>query len=804
MNASAQARGDEAASRLVPLGETGWHLWPDAALRGAGFPARDLEAVRDDALAAAADALDERDPASRERYADAFAAAAVRLGAAVRRLAVDGRFREAVTWQNPALLDTCLDKAAVEHRRNVRGRNHELTIVSLLQRYTLKNDSIGFFGPIGWARVGGAEGGVGLEPGTEQLSRRTVYFERWAIEALADALAAQPEFAPWLRPRMAPSASLIGWTARMPFRRPVTLTAREMHLLRRCDGEHTVRDLLGQRPDPRAAALFARLREEGLVELGLVARRSVWPERELAEWIDSITDPGVRAAARRPLDELLAARAEVAAAAGRPDELRAAVRELALRFEKTTGAASSRLPGATYAGRTLIYEDAVRGTRVELGAQTLEELAGPLGLLLESASWLAEAIARRYLRRATELYEREATRTGERTVPFLPLLTAVLSELAAPGAAAFESEPVREAVDELQRRWLEIVGLDPQEAGTARRHSTTSREIAESAKLAFAVGEPLFANATCHSPDLMIAAPHAAGSAPGGHGAGASPSYILGELHCASNTLESLLFAAQHPDPERLRALIAASAPAGRVFLIPRTDSHQVSTRMSRAPEAMSADHVHLCLGDESQQPPPGARTYSVLDLVVARESGRLVVRPRSGGAAMDFLETIGEPLSSVCAGAFRPFGATRHTPRITIDRLVVARESWTFPAAGISWAFEKDEARRFAAARAWRAGLGLPEQAFFRVPVERKPLAVDFRSIPMVNLLGKAVRRTAEAGAGSLGISEMLPDLDELWLNDAAGGPYTAELRLVAVRRPTPAGEALARRPDTAPRTAA
>ena len=79
-------------------------------------------------------------------------------------------------------------------------------------------------------------------------------------------------------------------------------------------------------------------------------------------------------------------------------------------------------------------------------------------------------------------------------------------------------------------------------------------------------------------------------------------------------------------------------------------------------------------------------------------------------------------------------------------------------------------------------AVVGLPERGFVRVPVERKPMAVDFRSLPLVNLLAKSVRRTAEAGPGAVTVSEMLPDLDRLWLRDAGGRRYTAELRLVAV----------------------
>jgi hypothetical protein len=50
------------------------------------------------------------------------------------------------------------------------------------------------------------------------------------------------------------------------------------------------------------------------------------------------------------------------------------------------------------------------------------------------------------------------------------------------------------------------------------------------------------------------------------------------------------------------------------------------------------------------------------------------------------------------------------------------------------------------------------------------------------VNILAKEIRRTAEAGASTFTVSEMLPGLGELWLPDAAGQRYTSEFRLVAV----------------------
>jgi hypothetical protein len=143
-----------------------------------------------------------------------------------------------------------------------------------------------------------------------------------------------------------------------------------------------------------------------------------------------------------------------------------------------------------------------------------------------------------------------------------------------------------------------------------------------------------------------------------------------------------------------------------------------------------------------------------------------------------------GEPLAAAAVNAFKPVSRGAHSPRISVDRLVIARESWSFPAAGVAWAAMKSEADRFLAARRWRIEHGLPERAFYKVPVEDKPTFVDFSSLVYVNILAKSIRRSAEEENGSVSLTEMLPDRSELWLRDAQGARYTSEFRILAVDR--------------------
>ncbi|GAB3529837.1 hypothetical protein GCM10027575_70890 [Phytohabitans suffuscus] len=767
----------EEADHLISLGGTRWRLWRESVLRGAGFPADRFTGICDDELAAAADLLDNTVPATHEQYTKVFAAAADRLAAAIRHTAGESALREAVTWQNPGLVRGCLDRAAAGEPRNARGRSHEQTIANYLQRYCLKNDTVGFFGPVGWARIGPEDSGVAAVAGPELLARRTAYFEGWAIDAVADLIAARPEVWPWLRPRLSPSTVVVGGSLRLPFRKPVTLTAPEVRVLGRCDGRHTVRDIAGDPLDPATVATLLRLRESGAVRIDLGVPLVIWPERELLARLDAIADPGVRARAREPLDALLRARDAVGAAAGDPDRLFHAMEELAETFSRLTGSPATRRSGATYAGRTLVYEDAARAIQVRVGRRVTDPLAPALGLVLDSAVWLANAVGERYEAKALELVDREAARTGRPAMPLLQLLTAVMPELARLAAGGAGSEIVDEVVVEFQNRWRRVIDLPPEAFDDTRHHRVTSGEIAERAAREFGSAPPRWSIARWHSPDVMIAATDPEALANG------DVDFVLGELHAATNALENNVLVAAHPEPERLVAASAAVGFTRRIFTIPRLDSPRATTRMSRANELMLPSYTYLCIGAETFDPPAGATAVSVLDLVAERRGADLVVRHRTGaGTPYRFPEVVGEPLSALVANAFHPFGGGYHRPRITIDRLVVGREAWRLPAAGAAWAFVKDEGARYAEARRWRAAHGLPERGFVRIAAESKPMAVDFRSLPLVNQLAKSIRRTAEAGAGEVTITEMLPDVDQLWLRDASGRRYTAELRIVAI----------------------
>ncbi|MCS0600860.1 lantibiotic dehydratase [Streptomyces sp. LP11] len=758
-------------AHLAPLGTTGWSVWRDVMLRGAGFPASDLTALASPALAAAADLAADGDPTAAADYKHAYDRAVDDLRAAVGRTAGATAFREAVLWQNQAVVHHHLHKAAAGGPRNAQGRRNELVIASYLQRYTLKNDTIGWFGPVGWARCTDADGPLTVRPGPALTAERHTFFENWAVDALAATVARTPGVLPWLVPRPVASHARRGHTLLRPRRPSRELTDDELALLELCDGRRTTAEVTAAAPGgPRAALpVLVRLHEEGIVRLDLTGPVEARPEHTLRRALARIGDPEVRARALAPVDRLVRLREDVAAAAGDPDRLDPALTALRGAFEDITARDATRRAGADYAGRTLVYEDTARDVQVGLGTPLISELAAPLGLLLDSADWLVRRVADGYRDLFDALYDRETRRTGEPGVP-LAWLVALAADQLSTGHRSVPP-PVERAVTEFQDRWRRVLPLP----GTAR-HTVTAAALAEGVAREFPAGPLPWAAATHHCPDLMIAATGPQAVADGDWEG------VLGELHVATNTLEGRAFVDRHPDPERLLRAAEADYAGRRVYAVPPKDSLFVSSRLAPPSALLSPAYRYWSWAEGQDSAEVPGTPLPAGGLRVCREDGGLVVRA-DDGTRVPLLEAVGEFLSAAVAGAFSPFARAPHRPRVTVGRLVVARESWSVPVAALGWVRETDEAARFAAARRWRAELGLPERVFYRVPHELKPMAGDFGSLALVNLMARTVRAVPDGPDATVTLTEMYPGPDRLWLPDAAGARYTSELRFVATR---------------------
>src|SRR5205085_84330 len=146
---------------------------------------------------------------------------------------------EAILWQNRQVSHTAIRwfLSRQPDASPSRRRQTEELIAQYVQRYCVKNDTIGFFGPLGWARLIDDGEALSARPGPGLLASRGVFFEQWSMDVLAETLAKERQLQPWLAPRRLPYVHVDGRTLYLTSREPVALSSGQAALLRACDGE---------------------------------------------------------------------------------------------------------------------------------------------------------------------------------------------------------------------------------------------------------------------------------------------------------------------------------------------------------------------------------------------------------------------------------------------------------------------------------------------------------------------------------------------------------------------------------------
>ena len=778
----APRRRGEPGSHLVRL-DGDWGLWRTVCLRAAGLPVHLLAALGDAGLARAADAVIAAraapDPGPAERagagYDAEFSAAVVRLGTALHRAAALPALREAVAWQNRHALTTGIDvlerHGSRPARRNTKHRQHEALVASYLQRYCAKNDTIGFFGPVSWSQIDDGPGIRVTHAGPAgSLAARVTYLEGWAVRAVM--AGHRPALRPWLVPRRMPFVDVAGSTLRLPLAPAAALTPAEAAVMRAVDGVRDAREvaaavLAGDAGLGDAADVFAVLeRLAGSRRLAWrldVAPQDIRPERAAAAVLARVTDDGVREPAEAALGELTSARDQLAAAAGDAHEVAAAMAGLEATFTRLAGVSPTRRAGAPYAGRTVAYEECERADVVRLGEDALNGIRAALGLVLDGARWFAAECGERFARHFDDVYRSRAAALGADAVPFADFW------LLANDALFDQPALIEPAVAELRRRWSRTLELRP----GARRARRRSADLAGQMRSAFPARARPWPTAAHHSPDLMIAGADAAEGGP--------LSWVLGELHPSVVTLRFASWLEFHESPDALRAALRHDLGGSAVFLAETAEEGGPCSRLSNA--LTSPGDLRLVFGHDSCGYPPGA-TLTVGECDLVGSAAGLRVRRRDGTFEAGLLEVVGDLLSAQVAHAFLLTPPGAHAPRVTVDDLVVSRESWTLATGEPGFDAVTDESARYLRARAWAGQHGLPRHVFVRCVGERKPIYADLTSLASIDLISRALRRSRrEAGDdATVTVTEMLPAPEQSWLADAAGRRYCAELRMVAV----------------------
>ncbi|HWF02395.1 MAG TPA: lantibiotic dehydratase, partial [Candidatus Angelobacter sp.] len=483
----------------------------------------------------------------RRSFEETYAQFSPRASDNIKQIAGLPAFREAVTWQNRAAIRTALDmllrESANGNTRSSRQKQHEELVASYWQRYCVKNDTIGFFGPVGWATFVSEGDRVVTKAGPGLVKARKVYLEAWAVEALSAAIQSKYQIRQWIAPILMPFVRVGNTVLYHPNFGPIRITGKQAAILRACNGEDTAKQVVEKvLASPAGRSLTAEdiyqvldeMAGKGIVFWTFNIPFGPHPEKTLRLGLQRIEDAFLRHSAIAMLDELEHARRWIEDSAGNPANLDQAFDKLEQAFTKLTGLSATRNQGKNYAGRTLVYEDCRRDIEVSLGPELLQSIALPLSLLLETTRWLTERVAAVYKAKCLEIYLKFARTTGSATVDAAQLWTEAMS-LFFDGAPEL-TKPVQQ---EFQRKWDSILRLP--DSGEPVNYS--SQELRGRVQEEFQADGPGWIAARYHSPDIMIAADSEDAIRRGDY------MLVMGEMHVSKNTLDASLFVNQHPSP---------------------------------------------------------------------------------------------------------------------------------------------------------------------------------------------------------------------------------------------------------------
>ena len=704
-----------------------------------------------------------------------------RVSERIRSIARMGRFREAIIWQNRRVLDTAVNHLLKESQK--AGRNSskyrcEILVANYLQRYCTKNDTIGFFGPVGWAKIAPETEAMLTIRGDRFLAERNIYFEGWCIDRLCEAISEGRKLQRWIAPRRVCFIHQEGEVLHMPSRPSVKLSRGVARVLEACNGTTTAGEICKQIVEDESVAisqeeevykLLEGLEKKGLIVWNLEATQDVYLERGLRKVLEKIEEQGEREKALEVLDEMEEARRRVGEAGGNAEKLEEAIRKMEETFTRITGEAATRGEGQTYAARTLIYEDCRRETEVEIGEKVIKELEGAMSLLLRSARWYIDRLGEDYEKELKEVYRRLVRRRGSKVVDFMTYWYIVR-----PMFFTQPNERVKRVTEEFQSKWGRVLRYEGEEGEVKRREEELREEVREE----FKTEGKKTSISRYHSPDVMIAARDEEAIRRGEY------KIVMGELHMGINTMDVAVPVYQHPAPEELFSAMMLDFPSPRVVtVVPK--SHRFGHVLRLLPVLYRPQDIYLKVAPD---PPNGSQVDAIPlgELVIEEKGEDLLARTRDGRTEFRLLEAFSNILSALIGRSFEIVPPRRHTPRITVDNVVLCRESWSLPASELSFAFNKDRFERYREARIWARSLHLPRFVFVRSKFEAKPFYLDFESPIYVDIFAKSIRRYEESGQKEelISLSEMLPTIEQSWLCDYDGDHYTSELRMICVDR--------------------
>jgi hypothetical protein len=677
---------------------------------------------------------------------------------ALRAIAQDERFREAVFLSNPDFFKTGLAAfLAMEDDKpmTAKMRQVETTVATYLQRFCAKNDTCSFFGPVNYARAApGASRSLAITFADSPLRAREAFFAYWAAADLARKVSEVPEIQLALPVRRSPLCRVLesGQVHVSLLERTVRLSELQRRVFDAADGSRTssaIGEALGLSAEVVEREVQSLAKAKLLLRAIEIAPSEFHPLRSLIDQLRQLRLLPGSCAAKWPwlesLAELESARREFAGADLRRRE--AILGGVERQFERLSGGSPRRRAGQMYADRTLLYEDCLGSMeRVEIGGALFEDLAARIALPLRVAACHARLLRDDLHGLAVAVHAELAS--GAREVAYGLFAQRLKGEVDA-GSPELAGGRARAFLDRLHRA-----------VACAERGPKASLS---SADLSFLAEYEASSPGLLASPDLMIAARSLEALNRG------ELTIVMAELHDNATLWDTLMYF--HPERDDVeRHLRAALIESGEF-----PDLGWIQFRRESKCFALKLPGTTVELSSPASG---GAPALPVSDLTVVNEGGCLALRSRSTGRALTLYcglsHTFAEHVLSLPKVKAIPWATGAATPRVDVEGVVVQRRRWRFDAPVALAAPGAGEGDLLLAALELRARHGLPEHVFASAPAEPKPIYVDFANPFLVRLFAHLAR------SGGVVLEEMLPGPDELWLVER-GSRFCLELRTTA-----------------------
>lgn len=777
---------------------TDWTWFPWGVLRGAGFPIRHVEQLRSSVVCDAANEVIASDhEVARTAHTLQHALRAVVSASQRRRLARAVRARRPITASEPAIAPRIAEWNACLHRRDasfasfldVSAREHaastrrlhavfeddalrravlwqnrsavkdltktrdswdERTLLKYIARYSTKNDTIGFFGPVVWLTVVEEPGFATFRSGPSLALRTSLSFEVWPIARIAEQLAESKDLRRWLSPRRSALCRVQGRQVFMPPSQPLAMSDEDVDLLIRCDGDRTAQDIT--RGSAEAMRRLETLYEKGIIAWTLDCPLHQHPERAIARVASRIEDDQVQARVESDLVWIHDTTASLLAAMDTAPALERALARVDREFERRYSTQSVRSAGQYYAGRTLTYIDCERDASLTLKHDLMRALVAGVRPILLSLRWYTYTVARRLVDGVGALVPIREHR------PLASVFPAIMGLV---------WSTVRTVADEYRGTWRSLLSIDP----TLRTVDLDAESLTAAVSSALSAPHPGWPMARVHNPDVLIASASADELARGQY------SLILGEIHASLPSMFQSAIFWTAPDPDAIRHAFHAFVPRPPIV-------NEQSPRLNLG--SFFGDAAQLWLPDE---PVTHRHVKSIADFDVVHDADGVRIRDVITGDVWP-LPVFFDIILSRSTFHIDPFDQpdATHWPRLRIGHVVVARERWRLAANEVGLRRRRPEDSRarsdhFLAVRRWAAANGVPRHVFARSPKEPKPLFLDLESQPSVAFLIHLLRQAAEGPTpDAVTITEMIPAPPDCWMHDAADNRYTSEVRLLAI----------------------